>query len=76
MEANLVSFMLLEDHLGNCGKTGEGTVCLRSFLCWWLKGTHLNLAREDGGGHLEGTKSSSKELRRIPGQQEMRIPAL
>lgn len=36
----------------------------------------LNLAPEDGGGHLEGTKSSCKELRRIPGQQEMRIPAL
>lgn len=36
----------------------------------------LNLAPEDEGGHLEGTKSSRKELRRIPGQQEMRIPAL
>lgn len=28
----------------------------------------LNLAPEDGGGHLQGPKSSCKKLRRIPGQ--------
>ena len=77
MEANLVSFMLFGRSFRPLWENRRMDSMSEERPLLMTEGeSDLNLVPEDGGGHLEGTKSSRKGLRRIPGQQEMRIPVL